>query len=157
MNLNRMLVLSGVALGVSGPLMAEPVPGYQVDWAASQAVPLSGWATGIIILMLGFAAYSLLRKRAGRALTLAAGVALTAGLSLYSRDAPAPPIPTFLITTPFGSTTLSCTFLNGVQTTVSGGVTLTVTPLNGAPSPGPGQCSTGMRLMPGALCALCAA
>ncbi len=151
----RRWVLGLSALCVSGQLLAEQIPGYQVDWSTGHAVPLSPWVAVVLALMLAGAAYGFLRARAGRALTLLFGAVLVGGLGLYAQDAPAPPVATDTIATPSGSMILYCTVPRALNTTVSGGIDLTVTPINGAPPPGPFECATGMHLDAGHLCKLC--
>ncbi len=162
MNLKHKIGLTAWALCISVDVLAQPGPGYQVGWG-SQGVPLSPWANAVIALMLAFAAYAFLRKRAGRALMMLAGAVLVGGLSVLAQDRAMAGGFTDLISTPAGSMTLYCSSTHWVGTTVGGGVTLTVIPLL-TPTKGAfvvqdqavSECATGTHLNPGDVCTLCA-
>ena len=150
-------------LCLSGQVLAQPGPGYEVSWGAHM-VPLSPWLNALIVLMLILATYAFLRKRAGRGLMLLAGTLLVGGMVMHTDKAAFSIIDPTTITTPSGSMTLYCTQTYYLETTVPGGVRLTVTPINFVPASVPAsvtpsngvlECTTGTYLNPGSQCYLC--
>lgn len=131
------LFVFAVLAGMSHIALAQAPQGYNVTWG-NQSVPISPWLSMAIGLMLLFATYAFIRRRAGQGLVaLAAAVTLVGGLVLHTENAANAVPATYSITTPSGTQFFNCTFplaYSGYTNNSGAAITMTLVPVNGAPT-----------------------
>lgn len=136
-----------VLAGMSQVALAQAPVGYNVSWG-NQSVPISPWLSMALGLMLLFAAYAFIRRRAGQGLiALAAAVTLVGGLVLHAENAANAILvsPAYSITTPSGTHFFNCAIplaYSRYTNNTGAAVTLTLVPVNGA------QTFTGVNVCP---------
>lgn len=171
--ISRTSLSLGLMLSCGLAFAQQPPPGWQLGWGASP-VPLSPWASALIVILLAITAYAFMKRHARTGLMALFG-ALLAGGALQNADIDAHAVAyDYTITTSTGSTFVSCGLVtpgnagmaqaqNGLDGPIVGVtqvVTINeVTPVNWGVVTPPnlndvGYCKPGLKLTPGDSCLL---
>jgi hypothetical protein len=134
-------------LSFSGLVLAQ---GPNVFWTpAAQNVPLSPWLSALLTVMLTFAFYAFIRRRAKQGYWILFAAILVGGMSLYTNNSGYAGGATYTISTPSGSDLISCMTVQNSANNVP--VLLTVT--SGGSFVG-AACHTGTVLAPNGTCTM---